>query len=75
VPRIDPEYVQFGSPGWFWDQRVNSYALQVEPAAEQFSDEAQLDADKARLVERIRDLIFQKLRALVVSEARESGAG
>ncbi len=70
VAGIDPEYVQFGSPGWFWDQCVNSYALQVEPAAQQFSDEAQLDADEARHVERVRDLFFQKLRALVVSEAR-----
>lgn len=24
VAGIDPEYVQFGSPGWFWDQCVNS---------------------------------------------------
>ena len=32
IPAIDPEYVQFGSPAWFWEQHLNSYALQVEPA-------------------------------------------
>jgi len=75
VASIDPEYLQFGSPGWFWDQWVNSYALQVEPAAQQFNDEVQLDVDEARHVERVRDLFFQQLRALVAAEACAGGAG
>ncbi|MFC1559418.1 6-bladed beta-propeller [Gemmatimonadota bacterium] len=30
-PSIDPEYVQFGSPGWFWNRHLNTFAIQVEP--------------------------------------------
>jgi hypothetical protein len=71
---IDPDYVQFGSPGWFWDQWVNSYALQVEPYAQRCSDEARLDAEEGRHVERIRDQFFAQLQALVVAEARVVGA-
>jgi hypothetical protein len=42
VSAIDPGYVQFGSADWFWEQWVNSYTLQVDPAAHRFKDQADL---------------------------------
>lgn len=32
VAAIDPSYIRFGSAGWLWEQRINIYVLQVEPA-------------------------------------------
>jgi len=75
ITKIDPAYVQFGSPDWFWDRRVNSYALQVEPGPHRLHDEVRLAAEEARHVESIRGLFFQELRALVASEARAGRAG
>jgi hypothetical protein len=70
VPRIDPAYIQFGSPAWFWERCVNSYALQVEPFSQQFCDEAQLEAKEARHVQKVRDLFFEKLAELLAAESR-----
>lgn len=61
VTKIDPDYVQFGSATWFWDQCVNSYVLQVEPTAFQFMDVALLDAHEARHVENTRNRFFTEL--------------
>ncbi len=65
VPSIDRDYLQFGSANWFWDQWINSYVLQVEPAAFQFQDAALLDVKEARQVEQIRDQFFIELAKLV----------
>jgi hypothetical protein len=69
VPEIDPAYVQFGSADWFWDQWVNSYALQVEPAAHRFQDQAVLTAGEALRVQRARDRFFEELRRVLAEEA------
>lgn len=61
---VDPEYIQFGSPDWFWEQRANSYALQVEPEAHMFKDEAILMSSEAVHTQKVRDLFFEELRAL-----------
>jgi hypothetical protein len=74
VPSIDPDYIQFGSPAWFWEQHVNSYALQVEPLSQQFCDEVQLEAEEARHVQNIRDLFFEKLAELLAAESHEKTA-
>jgi len=65
LPAIDPDYVQFGSPTWFWDRRPNSYALQVEPAAHMTQDEAVLSPAEALRTQAVRDRIFAELRALL----------
>jgi len=70
VPDLDPEYVQFGSPDWFWDQQPNSYALQVEPRRFREQDTAVLDHVEALRVEAVRDRFFDRLRELL-----RSGAG
>lgn len=65
---ISPDYVQFGSADWFWKQWVNSYALQVEPTAHQYKDEAILEPAEAFQTQRVRNHFFRELRALLNRE-------
>lgn len=71
IPSIDPGYIQFGSADWFWERRVNSYALQVEPEAFMFKDEAWLDSAEALRTQEARDKFFMELRVLLAGEMRE----
>jgi len=75
LPALAPGFVQFGSPDWFWQQRVNTYALQVEPSAWQLHDGAQLEVAEARRVERVRDLFFARLAELVAAEVQAGERG
>ncbi|MBI5589037.1 MAG: hypothetical protein HY881_01005 [Deltaproteobacteria bacterium] len=75
ITAIDPGYVQFGSPDWFWEQRVNSYALQVEPIAHQLKDEAILEVAEALRTQRARDLFFRELRELMAKEMSAHARG
>ena len=59
------EYVQFGSPGWFWQQYPNSYALQVEPNRFASKDEVLLEHAEAMHVQSVRDLLFQRMREVL----------
>jgi hypothetical protein len=68
LPAVDPAYVQFGSADWFWDQWVNSYVLQVEPAAHRFKDQAALAAGQAVHTQRVRDAFFAELRRVLLTE-------
>jgi hypothetical protein len=70
IPAVEPAYVQFGTAGWYWNHlsKVNTYALQVEPIAHQFKDEAILAPEEARYTERVRDRFFTELRALLAAE-------
>ena len=72
---IDPGFVQFGSPDWFWERWANSYALQVEPFAHRHGDEAALGASDALHTQRIRDRFFRELRKLLASEMRAHASG
>ncbi len=69
LTRLAPDLAQFGSPGWFWDQRPNSYALQVEPERFADRDRAVIGYDEALRVEAARDEVFAALARLV----RETG--
>jgi hypothetical protein len=71
MPAIDPEYVQFGSPKWFWERHVNTWALQVEPARFAGRDEAIIDYQEALHVQRVRDRFFARLADLVLVFQRE----
>ena len=68
LPAVDPAYIQFGSADWFWDQWVNSYVLQVEPAAHRFKDQAALAAGEAVHTQRVRDAFFAELRRVLSRE-------
>jgi hypothetical protein len=65
IPEIDPEYVQFGSPQWFWQRHPNSYALQVEPERFKNRDVAVMDHQEALHVMRVRDCFFDRICRVV----------
>ena len=62
---IDPDYVQCGCAGWFWQQQVNSYALQVEPDRFKTRDVAVVKYQEALHVQQIRDTVLSNLGELV----------
>ena len=62
VTEIDAAYVQFGSPEWFWEQHLNSYALQVEPERFKDRDVAMLEYGEALHVQGVRGRFFERLR-------------
>ena len=65
VTNVDNEYIQFGSPGWFWDRYTNSYALQVEPPSFINEDVVTIDRCEARRVQQVRDRFFIALAELL----------
>ena len=73
IPTIDRDYVQFGSPGYFWERYPNSYALQVEPERFMLKDEAVIGHREALHVQRVRDRFFEHLRELLDVCQRELG--
>lgn len=68
LAEIDPEDVQFGSPGWFWEQHPNSYALQVEPGRFKQEDEAVIGHSEALHIQQVRDEFFEGLRGVLARE-------
>jgi hypothetical protein len=68
IPAVDPAYIQFGSADWFWDQWVDSYTLQVEPAAHRFKDQVALTVGEALRTQRARDGFFEELRRVLAEE-------
>jgi hypothetical protein len=52
VPRLDPDYLQFGSAEWFWERYPNSYLLRVEPARYMTKDQVVIEQSEALYVER-----------------------
>jgi len=67
LPSINPDLIQFGSPRWFWDRHVNSFALQVEPSRFADQDQATIDYAEALQVQKVRDEFYTKLGGLVKS--------
>ncbi len=65
VPAIDPDFIQFGSPSWFWERHLNSYALQVEPSRFLHRDEANIEYQEALHVQHVRGLFFAGLGQLI----------
>ncbi len=65
IPTIDPDFIQFGSPAWFWEQHFNSYALQIEPSRFLHKDEAKIDYCEALHVQQVRGLFFAGLEQLI----------
>ena len=74
ITSVDPDYVQFGSPGWFWDRYPNSYALQVEPDGFKFQDQAVVPYSEALHIQHVRDRFFERVRSALSAELRETGA-
>ena len=61
VAVTDPDYIQFGCATWFWEEQVNSYALQVEPRRYKDKDRVTLDYHEARHIETVRNAFFKRL--------------
>jgi hypothetical protein len=62
---IDRDKIQFCSAEWFWDQWINSYALQVMPKRFKEQDTAQIECTEAREIEKVRNYFFVFLKDFV----------
>jgi hypothetical protein len=62
---LDPKYIQVGSARWFWDQQVNSYAIQVMPRRARKLDSVEVDGKEARHLSHVRSGLFVRFEALV----------
>lgn len=65
LTEIDPEYVQFGSAEWFWERRINSYAVQVMPDRFKNRDTAEVGIEEARHLEKVKLRMFEQLDQLM----------
>ena len=74
VPLVAAEYIQFGSPDWFWERQLNSYALQVEPERLKDKDVVTIGYQEALRVQAVRDLFFQRIAEIVQASIDELGA-
>jgi hypothetical protein len=74
ICEIDHDYVQFGSPEWFWQEYPNSYALQVEPKRFAMQDEALLEHAEALHVQSVRNILFQRVREILTVSENQIGA-
>lgn len=77
IATLDPDFIQFGCADWFWEhcRVVNTYALQVEPAAQRMKDEAVLTPAEALRTQGARDLFFAEIRAMLAVERRTAAGG
>jgi hypothetical protein len=62
IRSIDKQYIQFGCADWFWDQQVNSYALQVEPERFKYHDKIDIEYEEALHIEDVRNSFFIGIR-------------
>ena len=65
VASIDPDNIQFCCAEWFWNQQINSYALQVEPDRFKRQDTAILDFKESFHIQKIRNRFFIRLYELL----------
>ncbi|UCE91579.1 MAG: hypothetical protein JSV90_09340 [Methanobacteriota archaeon] len=65
VQNVGPDYIQFGSAGWFWDRCANSYVLQVEPDRYVSEDSCEVSVSEAVHSETIRDKFLSRLDEVI----------
>lgn len=70
---VDRSLVQFCSAQWFWDQWVNSYALQVMPQKFKDKDRAVIDFHEAEKVKQTRDILFAILKDFTSKTLEQTG--
>ena len=68
VPEIDPDHIQLCSAEWFWERRINTYSLQVEPDRFKDRDTAIIDYAEALHVQEVRDRFFEELGEIVTGQ-------
>jgi len=69
----NPGYIQFGSAGWFWEQSVNTYQIQVALEQEKDKDCLWVTYDEALLLEKVRDLLIRELATIARNHIRLAG--
>ena len=62
---IDPEYIQVGCAGWFWNRPVNSYVVQIEPYRYKSEDTIIIDFDEAVHVEMVKNEFFNRFQKVL----------
>jgi len=71
IPALDPSYIQFGCAEWFWEQQVNSYALQVEPERYKTKDRISIDYQEALHIQTARNEFFAALKRIIDNRLTE----
>jgi hypothetical protein len=61
----EPGYIQFGSADWFWNRRVNTYCIQLEPERMKELDSGMVSLSEARTLEEIRTVFFDSLAGII----------
>jgi len=59
---VEQGLVQFCSAQWFWDQWVNSYALQIMPQRFKDKDSVVIDFHEAEKIKQARDIFFAYMK-------------
>jgi hypothetical protein len=62
---VKPDYIQFGSADWFWDQTVNTYCIQLESDRLKNKDNGMISRAEALIIEEIRPILFNRLAAII----------
>ncbi|MBW1809799.1 MAG: hypothetical protein JRJ87_16505 [Deltaproteobacteria bacterium] len=65
VTEIDPDNIQFCSANWFWQQRVNTVALQVEPDRFKDQDTAMIGVEEALYLEKLKPKMFGEVERII----------
>lgn len=60
----NPGYIQFGSAGWFWEQSVNTYQIQVALEQEKEKDSFWVTYNEALRLEKMRDMLIRDLATI-----------
>lgn len=58
IAAMDPEFIQFGSADWFWEQVPNIYCLQLEPERMKHLDSGNISWEEAIRIENLRGPFF-----------------
>ncbi|MCK5126539.1 MAG: hypothetical protein KAR42_09805 [candidate division Zixibacteria bacterium] len=61
IVNLNSEYIQLCSADWFWEQRVNTYQLQVEPERFKHLDKAIIPFTEAKLIEKLKAKVYDQL--------------
>ncbi len=69
---LDPKYIQVCSADWFWDQQVNSFAIQVSPKRMRKLDSMTLDGKEIRHVSHVRTQLWRRFSDAVKKELERS---
>jgi hypothetical protein len=62
---LNPDYIQFGSADWFWEQMINTYCIQLEPDWMKTQDSGMISQKEALLIEKLRPIFFNQPAVII----------